>query len=84
MIANICIERQILAYHKNLLNVTCPSKCQLLLQTSPTPRRKLTKRNTDHSLFVPGKYQNSLNTLGKKLEFGKGASSTHAECSNWK
>ena len=55
MIDNICIERQILAYHKNLLNVTCPSKCHLFLHASPTPQKKLTKRKKDHSLLVPEK-----------------------------
>ena len=54
-IATICIERQILACHKNLLNVTCPSKCQLFLLGSPTPQKKLTKRKKDHSLLVSGK-----------------------------
>ena len=39
---------------------------------SPIPRNKMTKRKTDHSLLVPGKYQKSLSTLGKKWEFGKG------------
>ena len=53
-------------YHKKIVNVTCPSKCQLFLQTSPTARNKMTKRKTDHSLLEPGKYQKSLSTLRKK------------------
>ena len=55
LVANICIERQILAYHKNLLYVTWPSKCQLFLHASPTAQKKQTKRKKDHSLLVPGK-----------------------------
>ena len=69
-------------YHKNFVNVTCPSNCQLFLQTSPTSRKKLTKRKTDHSLLVPGKYQKSLSTLGKKWEFGEEASNTHDKWTN--
>ena len=55
MVVNICIERQILAYHKNLLNVTCPSKYHQFFHASPTPQKKLTKRKKDHSLLVPVK-----------------------------
>ena len=39
MVANICIERQILAYHKNLLSVTCPSISQLSC-ILPPPHKK--------------------------------------------
>ena len=39
ILANICIERQILAYHKNLLSVTCPSISQLSC-ILPPPHKK--------------------------------------------
>ena len=65
MVANICIERQILAYHKNLLNVTCLFKCQLILHASPTPQIKLTKRKKDQSIST-WEVKKSLSTLGKK------------------